>query len=65
MLAQLSDGDARRALTALEVGVRSTAERPVRYYEPLERGYQAEIKRRMEELRRQRGIMGTIRDEVR
>jgi putative ATPase len=30
-LAEASDGDARRALTALEVGVLSTAERPVRF----------------------------------
>src|SRR4051794_4897243 len=30
-LAEVSDGDARRALTALEVGVMSTAERPVRF----------------------------------
>jgi putative ATPase len=30
-LAEISDGDARRALTALEVGVLSTAERPVRF----------------------------------
>jgi putative ATPase len=30
-LAEVSDGDARRALTALEVGVLSTAERPVRF----------------------------------
>jgi putative ATPase len=30
-LAETSDGDARRALTALEVGVLSTAERPVRF----------------------------------
>ena len=31
VLAELSDGDARRALTALEVGVLSTSERPVRF----------------------------------
>src|SRR5438128_9609009 len=30
-LAEVSDGDARRALTALEVGVRSTEERPVTF----------------------------------
>jgi putative ATPase len=30
-LAEMSDGDARRALTALEVGVLSSTERPVRY----------------------------------
>lgn len=30
-LAEASDGDARRALTAVEVGVLSTAERPVRF----------------------------------
>jgi putative ATPase len=30
-LAEVSDGDARRALTALEVGVLSTAQRPVRF----------------------------------
>jgi putative ATPase len=30
-LAEVSDGDARRALTALEIGVLSTAERPVRF----------------------------------
>jgi putative ATPase len=30
-LAEISDGDARRALTALEVGVLSTPERPVRF----------------------------------
>jgi putative ATPase len=30
-LAEVSDGDARRALTALEVGVMSTKERPVRF----------------------------------
>jgi putative ATPase len=30
-LAEISDGDARRALTALEVGVLSTSERPVRF----------------------------------
>jgi putative ATPase len=30
-LAEISDGDARRALTALEVGVLSTEERPVRF----------------------------------
>jgi putative ATPase len=30
-LAEASDGDARRALTALEIGVLSTAERPVRF----------------------------------
>jgi putative ATPase len=30
-LAEVSDGDARRALTALEVGVLSTPERPVRF----------------------------------
>ena len=30
-LAEISDGDARRALTALEVGVLSTDERPVRF----------------------------------
>jgi putative ATPase len=30
-LAEVSDGDARRALTALEVGVLSSAERPVRF----------------------------------
>jgi putative ATPase len=30
-LAEVSDGDARRALTALEVGVRSAEERPVRF----------------------------------
>ncbi len=30
-LAEVSDGDARRALTALEVGVLSTEERPVRF----------------------------------
>jgi putative ATPase len=30
-LAEVSDGDARRALTALEIGVRSTAERPVHF----------------------------------
>jgi putative ATPase len=30
-LAEMSDGDARRALTALEVGVLSTAERPVEF----------------------------------
>src|SRR5262249_2030076 len=30
-LAEASDGDARRALTALEVGVLSTADRPVRF----------------------------------
>jgi putative ATPase len=30
-LAEISDGDARRALTALEVGVLSTTERPVRF----------------------------------
>ena len=30
-LAEISDGDGRRALTALEVGVLSTAERPVRF----------------------------------
>jgi putative ATPase len=30
-LAEVSDGDARRALTALEVGVRSTEERPVQF----------------------------------
>src|SRR5262249_4815679 len=30
-LAEISDGDARRALTALEVGVLSTAERPVEF----------------------------------
>jgi putative ATPase len=30
-LAEVSDGDARRALTALEVGVLSAAERPVRF----------------------------------
>ena len=32
-LAELSDGDARRALMALEVGVLSTAERPVSVHE--------------------------------
>jgi putative ATPase len=31
VLAELSDGDARRALTALEVGVLSSSERPVRF----------------------------------
>jgi putative ATPase len=30
-LAEISDGDARRALTALEIGVRSTDERPVAF----------------------------------
>src|SRR6185437_8611551 len=30
-LAEMSDGDARRALTALEVGVLSTEERPVEF----------------------------------
>jgi putative ATPase len=30
-LAEISDGDARRALTALEIGVRSTDERPVEF----------------------------------
>src|SRR5262249_57369302 len=30
-LAEVCDGDARRALTALEIGVLSTAERPVRF----------------------------------
>jgi putative ATPase len=30
-LAEISDGDSRRALTALEVGVLSTSERPVRF----------------------------------
>lgn len=34
-LAEASDGDARRALTALEVGVLSTVERPVRFSRPL------------------------------
>jgi putative ATPase len=34
-LAEVSDGDARRALTALEVGVLSTPERPVRFTKAL------------------------------
>ncbi|MBV9097000.1 MAG: replication-associated recombination protein A, partial [Frankiaceae bacterium] len=34
-LAEASDGDARRALTALEVGVLSSSERPVRFTRPL------------------------------
>src|SRR5262249_13220287 len=34
-LAEISDGDARRALTALEVGVLSTEERPVVFTRPL------------------------------
>ncbi len=37
-LAAVSDGDARRALAALEVGVLSSNERPLRYHPPVGRG---------------------------